>query len=132
MHDDEWVHDQRLRLDSGEEFVSEVWVEHAHPTTAEVIGRFVGGVWDERPAVLRHRLGKGQVWSVCATSLALQRHLLPLVAHEAGIAVVDHPFTDVATLPHLLDPARRWYFNYASEARTVGGVTIPPGDYVLA
>ena len=131
VRDDEWVANQPLRLDDGNSFVSETWVEHAVATTAQVLGRFTGGVWDGRPAVLRHQVGKGAVYSLCATSLALNRHLMPRLATEAGVPFLDQPFEDVATLPHLVEPGKRWYFNYAKEARTVGGVTIPAQDFVL-
>ena len=131
VRDDEWVANQPLRLDDGSTFVSETWVENAVPTTAEVLGRFTGGIWDGRPAVLRHQVGKGVVYSLCATSLALNRHLMPRLAAEAGVPFLDQPFEDVATLPHLVEPGKRWYFNHAQEPRTVGGVTIPARDFVL-
>jgi len=131
VRDDEWVANQPLHLDDGSSFVSETWVEHAVAISAQVLGRFTGGVWDGRPAVLRHQVGKGAVYSLCATSLALNRHLMPRLAAEAGVPFLDQPFDDVATLPHLIEPGKRWYFNYAKEPRTVGGVTIPAQDFVL-
>lgn len=119
------------RLDDGKTFVSETWVEHAVATTAEVLGLFTGGVWEGRPAVLRNQVGKGVVYSICATNRDLNRHLIPRFAAEAGVLFIDHPFDDVATLPHLVEPGKRWYFNHAKEPRTVGGVTIPARNFIL-
>jgi len=131
VRDDEWVHDQQLRLSTGEEFISEVWVEHGAVTTGEVLATFTGGAWDGRPAVVKHRVGNGLVISLLATALALNKHFVKVAATAAGIAYVDHPFDDVATLPHLIHADKRWYFNYAHEPRTVNGVTIPARDFVL-
>lgn len=131
VRDDEWVHNQKLRLATGEEFVSEVWVEHGTPTTGEVLGKFIGGEWDGRPAVIKNNVGKGLVVSLLATSLDLNKHFVKVVAQAANIAYVDHAFEDVASLPHLIHPQKRWYFNYAQEPRTVNGVTISARDFVL-
>ncbi len=132
VRDDEWVHNQRLHLATGEEFTSEVWVEHATPTTGRVLGTFTGGEWDARPAVIENRVGQGCVISLLGTSLDLNRHYVRLAADAAGIPYVDNPHDDVATLPHLTQPEKRWYLNHAREPRTVGGVTIPPRDFILA
>lgn len=135
VRDEEWVHNQKLHLTTGEEFVSEVWVEHGKPTTGKVLGAFVGGDWngrwDGRPAVIENRVGKGMVISLLATSLMLNRHFVKIASDAAGIPYIDHAHEEVAVLPHLIHVGRYWYFNYAEEPRTVGNVTIPARDFVF-
>jgi len=76
--------DERVKLSTGA--AGDLWSETVHPTGAEVVARYAGGVLDNRPAITRHAVGDGTAWYV-STRLdpAAYGDFLAEVAAAAGI-----------------------------------------------
>ncbi|QNP68792.1 beta-galactosidase [Streptomyces roseirectus] len=82
----------RLTGPDGAELTGDVWSEFVVPRGAETVWSFTDGLAAGRPAVTRHRLGRGSAWYV-ATRLGADGldTLLAGAAADAGIAPRDLP-----------------------------------------
>jgi beta-galactosidase len=69
--------------------VGSVWSEEVHLEGAEAVERFTTGALAGRPAVTRHRFGRGSAWYLATRpDPATMRHLLDRVREEAGVGPV--------------------------------------------
>ncbi|WBO68047.1 beta-galactosidase [Streptomyces camelliae] len=95
--------DERVRLSGpdGSELSGDVWTEFVVPRGAETVWTYADGLTAGRPAVTRHRLGKGTAWYV-STRLDAQG-LDALV----GWAADDARLTPRADLPRDVEVVRR-------------------------
>ncbi|MEV7687001.1 beta-galactosidase [Streptomyces bungoensis] len=97
------LRDDRVRLSGpdGEELTGDVWTEFVVPRGAETVWSYADGLTAGRPAVTRHRFGRGTAWYV-STRLDTRGldAVLGLAADDARIA----PRTD---LPRDVEVVRR-------------------------
>ncbi|WP_030990358.1 beta-galactosidase [Streptomyces sp. NRRL WC-3744] len=81
--------DERVRLTGpdGSELTGDVWTEFVVPRGAETVWTYADGLTAGRPAVTRHRLGRGTAWYV-STRLDAQGldALVGWAADDAGLA----------------------------------------------
>ncbi|WP_030339758.1 beta-galactosidase [Streptomyces sp. NRRL S-1022] len=81
--------DERVRLTGpdGSELTGDVWTEFVVPRGAETVWTYADGLTAGRPAVTRHRLGRGTAWYV-STRLDAQGldAVLGWAADDAGVA----------------------------------------------
>ncbi|KOX11104.1 beta-galactosidase [Streptomyces sp. NRRL B-3648] len=81
--------DERVRLTGpdGSELTGDVWTEFVVPRGAETVWTYADGLTAGRPAVTRHRLGRGTAWYV-STRLDAQGldAVLGWAADDAGLA----------------------------------------------
>ncbi|MGW2460801.1 beta-galactosidase [Streptomyces sp. NPDC001761] len=83
------LQDERVRLTGpdGSELTGEVWTEFVVPRGADTVWTYADGLTAGRPAVTRHRLGRGTAWYV-STRLDAQGldALIGRAADDAGLA----------------------------------------------
>lgn len=95
---DEWV---RLTGPDGSELTGDVWTEFLVPRGAETVWTYADGLTAGRPAVTRHRLGRGTAWYVSTRLDA--RGLDALI----GWAADDARLAPRADLPRDVEVVRR-------------------------
>ncbi|MDA3963379.1 MAG: beta-galactosidase [Planctomycetota bacterium] len=95
-------------------------------TDGEVLARFDGGKNDGGVAAFRRQHGTGSLCYLAACGEELAPRFLRHAAESAGLPVLDHGHADVGTMA---SGDSWWLFNYAKEARTVGGVELAPGGW---
>ncbi|MEU6512050.1 beta-galactosidase [Streptomyces sp. NPDC046942] len=95
--------DERVRLTGpdGSELSGDVWTEFVVPRGAEAVWTYADGLTAGRPAVTRHRLGKGTAWYV---STRLGAHGLDALI---GWAADDAQLAPRADLPRDVEVVRR-------------------------
>jgi beta-galactosidase len=86
---------------SGSELVGDVWTEFVVPRGAETVWTFADGLAAGRPAVTRHRLGRGTAWYV-ATRLGTEA-----LDAMVGAAAEDAQISPRAELPYDVEVVRR-------------------------
>ncbi|MEW1721975.1 beta-galactosidase [Streptomyces sp. NPDC093109] len=91
----------RLTAADGSELTGDVWSEFVVPAGAETVWTYADGLAADRPAVTRHRLGKGTAWYI---STRLDAGALDTVL---GAAADDAGIAPRADLPRDVEVVRR-------------------------
>ncbi|GAA1193520.1 beta-galactosidase [Streptomyces hebeiensis] len=91
----------RIATADGAELTGDVWTEFVVPRGAETVWTYVDGLTAERPAVTRHRLGRGTAWYL---STRLDAASLGTIL---GAAAEDAGLPSRASLPRDVEVVRR-------------------------
>ncbi|MFI7024828.1 beta-galactosidase [Micromonospora sp. NPDC049900] len=138
--------DDQVRLADGG--TGRIWAETVHPTGAETVTTYAGGVLDGSPAITRHRHGTGTAWYVSTRpDDTTYRRLLDSAARAADIAPVCPDAPAGVEAVRRLHPGGSWLFllNHTDRARRVPArgrdlltdtevdeaVTLPPGGVAV-
>ncbi len=121
---------QTVRTADGQRFTDVVECEELTLEGAEALAWFEGGTLDGKPAAVKHRHGKGQVFYAGGHSRNFNEWLAQQAVKAAKLDWHEQPHAEACVIDHLTQK-KRWLINHGDQAVEILGHTVPARDFVI-